>query len=493
MLKTSIRIRDRAEAQALFKKLIDRTLPNEDILVFCLGNLCDLLLEELSINNDPEILDEITPLIAKTLDIAEEANSYYWLAETKLLQAKLALIQMKIEEAKRLMIQAQRIADLHGLNSLASRISSEHDKLLEQVDVWDTVEKEEAPISERIKLASTNGVLERIQGKRAVESPELIDDVPMLLAIISKTGYMVLTNPFSVEIPFDEDRVGEFISFFNSISGQMFSKSLDRAKFGEYTLLLKTLNSFSFCYLFEGQSYLAQKRLNNFYETIKSDGSILEILNTAIHIGQVINLKENPKLETMIAKCFLSDQQKFQVTAEKEEVHKLIKRSRRIRKQRATRKQRVSKIVITEILIEIVSLLLFLTSHFLFLGYIGKLEAAWIVPGEKGFLVYVDLTFYLGIGGHLIVLTIMIISWLNETVKNIWIKAEILVQIAALGLFLAAQLLYLSFLGFLPRLNYSDFEYGTIIDIPFYIGIACQLIVVVLILYEYMKHFLNSN
>ena len=88
---------------------------------------------------------------------------------------------MNIEEAKRLMTQAQRIADLHGLNLLAWGNSSEHDKLLEQVDVWDTVKKEEAPLSERVKLASTNGVLERIQGRRAVEPPELVDEEPILL------------------------------------------------------------------------------------------------------------------------------------------------------------------------------------------------------------------------------------------------------------------------------------------------------------------------
>ena len=104
-------MRDRVEAQALYKELIDRT--SGEPLVFCLGHLCDLLLEELSVYNDPEILDEITPLIAKCLEMAETVHNYNWLAETKLLQAKFALIQMDIEEAKRLMVQAQRIADLH--------------------------------------------------------------------------------------------------------------------------------------------------------------------------------------------------------------------------------------------------------------------------------------------------------------------------------------------------------------------------------------------
>ena len=59
------------------------------------------------------------------------------------------------------------IKDLHGFNLLASKISSEYDKLLEQVDIWENVKKDKAPMAERIKLASIYGVLERIQGKRA--------------------------------------------------------------------------------------------------------------------------------------------------------------------------------------------------------------------------------------------------------------------------------------------------------------------------------------
>ncbi|MHA2269658.1 MAG: tetratricopeptide repeat protein, partial [Promethearchaeota archaeon] len=117
VMKTSTRMRDHVDAQGIFKELIDGTNLGRlfpDYLMICIGNLCDLLLEELSMYNDPEILDEILPLITKCLDIAEDEHNYYWLAEGKLLQGKLALIQMKFEEGKRLMVEAQRIAELHG-------------------------------------------------------------------------------------------------------------------------------------------------------------------------------------------------------------------------------------------------------------------------------------------------------------------------------------------------------------------------------------------
>jgi len=74
MLKSSTRMRDRVEAQALYKELIDRT--SEYALIFSLSSLCDLLLEELSMHNDPNILDEIIPLITKSLEMAEKAHNY---------------------------------------------------------------------------------------------------------------------------------------------------------------------------------------------------------------------------------------------------------------------------------------------------------------------------------------------------------------------------------------------------------------------------------
>jgi len=302
MMKTSTRMRDRVEAQALFRELIDRA--SEDVLIFSLSNLCDLLLEELSMNNDPEILDEIIPLITKSLDIAETAHNYFWLAETKLLQAKLALIQMNIEEAKKLMVEAQHIADLHGLDLLAWGISSEHDKLLNQIDVWDKVKKEEAPIAERIKLASVNETIDRIQGKRAVEPPELINEMPVLLLIIAEGGIPAFSKTFTEELYIEETLISGFLTAFNAFSGELFSKGLDRAKFGDYMLIMDSVGSFSICYLFKGQTYRAKQKLTKFTRSMENTVSIWGVFKNFHKTHQTIILSENPSLESLIKEIF---------------------------------------------------------------------------------------------------------------------------------------------------------------------------------------------
>jgi tetratricopeptide (TPR) repeat protein len=304
IMKSSTRIRDRMEAQSLYKKLIE--LANGDILIYSIGSLCNLLLEELSINNDPEILDEIIPLITKSLDMAEKAKNYRWLANSKLLQGKLALIQMNIEEAKQYLTQAQRIADLHGLKILAQEVSKEHDKLVIQINDWDNLKERNAPISERIKLASTYDVLTRIQGQSAVVPSELVDEQSTVLLILAEGGVLVFSYPFSEEWGIDEDLFSGFLSAFTSFSTEFFSKGLDRVKFGDEMMLMESIDAFSFCYLFKGQSYSAKQKLTKFAEEVQNDTSLWQSLEQHYKTSQILELKECPRLESLITEIFMS-------------------------------------------------------------------------------------------------------------------------------------------------------------------------------------------
>ncbi|MHA1884764.1 MAG: tetratricopeptide repeat protein [Promethearchaeota archaeon] len=302
MMKTSTRIRDRAEAQALFKELID--LSNEDTLIYCMGSLCDLLLEELSLYGDPKVLDEILPLLLKSINMAEEAHNFNWLAETKLLQAKLALIQINIQEGKKLMLEAQRIAETHGLSLLAWGISTEHDKLLEQINTWDSIREKGAPMAERIKLASTNGVIERIQGKQTVQPPESGDEEPILLLIMDNNGATYFSHRFVPNWDYG-DLFSDFMSAFNTFSKEIFSNSIDRIKSKENTILIHPVDPFLACYVIKGQSYPALQKLTRFTEAIQENSEIWDALNKAIKTSEMLELKKPPTLKTIIDEIFI--------------------------------------------------------------------------------------------------------------------------------------------------------------------------------------------
>lgn len=305
VLKKRGRIRNHTEAELLLKQITEDEISSPQLYLLALVNLCELFLEELDMTNNSEVLDELIPLIAQLSNIAEDQNAYLWLAEIKLLQAKLALIQMKIKEAEQLITQSQQIAELHGLNLLAIRISVEHDTLLEQLSTWNSLEKTNAPMSERIKLASFKGVIDRMQGKSAIEPPKLTHEMPVLLLIIGEGGFPLFSNPFAKDWSFKDDIISGFLSAFNSFSGELFAKRLDRAKFGEYTLLMRSISSYSICYLFKGQTYLANQKLTKFVESLQNSDSIWETMNKYYKANRVIELKDHPPFESLIDEIFI--------------------------------------------------------------------------------------------------------------------------------------------------------------------------------------------
>ena len=104
--------------------------------------------------------------------------------------------------------------------------------------------------------------------RRTIEVPNLLDEEPILLLIISKDGIPIFTQSFSKDKIFEAHVFGGFFTALNSFISNIFSEGLDRASFGEYTLLMKDFKPFLFCYIYRGQSYTAQNRIGVFIEEL---------------------------------------------------------------------------------------------------------------------------------------------------------------------------------------------------------------------------------
>jgi tetratricopeptide (TPR) repeat protein len=305
MLRSSNRMRDNAKAEELLKQIVEGEFLYQEFHVLALISLCELYLDELAFNNNQDIIKEIKPLLAQLRDMGERQKSFFWQAEGMVLQAKLALIQMDLSKAKVLLAQAQQIAEEHGLNLLARKISSEHDNLLEKTDEWDKLKEEDSPMSKRIELASFEGVINRLQGKQAIDPPDLVDEEPTLILIIDEGGSLLFSYKFVEDFSYEEDVISGFLTAFTTFSGELFSKGLDRAKFGEDTILMQSVGQFSMCYLFKGQTYPAMQKLSLFAKQIKNSVSILDILDKFSKSSQVLELKDDPSLESLITEIFV--------------------------------------------------------------------------------------------------------------------------------------------------------------------------------------------
>ncbi|MHA2088072.1 MAG: hypothetical protein ACW972_07340, partial [Promethearchaeota archaeon] len=202
--------------------------------------------------------------------------------------------------------QAQEIADENGYQHLAQTISIEHDNLLGQLDVLENLKKTNIPISRRMSLASLSGSISNLIETQEEKTPDVLSEQPVLLLILIEGGVLLLSYPFSDEWESNEELFGSFLTAFMSFSNEFFTEGLDRAKFGQYTVLMEIISKFSICYLYRGQTYLAKKKIEYFIKRLQTIPSILQTLEKFAETSQVIELKDFPFLEGFITEIFMS-------------------------------------------------------------------------------------------------------------------------------------------------------------------------------------------
>ncbi|MFX0137698.1 MAG: tetratricopeptide repeat protein, partial [Candidatus Hodarchaeota archaeon] len=312
-LKTRIGSIHHGKAEKMLKKVVEGKIVDYEITIIALLHLCDLLLNVLQNTGNLEIIDEIKPCIIKLLDLAEKNHSYPLLADVYIFQARLALVTLELKKARKLLTKAQSIADKYQLNRLAVKISTEHDELLKQLEMWENLKDSKPPLTERIELSHLNEQMEGMVKRRVVKLPKLEAEQPVLLIVLSKEGNVLLSNPFTADITFNSQYFSEFLSSYNILCDQILSESFDRVKFGHHTVLIRAVDSFSICYMFQGQSYSARQKLLHFSNAVKKEPDIMRILQEASNKNLEIKVNEILSLEELIYESFLSDPQQFQM------------------------------------------------------------------------------------------------------------------------------------------------------------------------------------
>ena len=147
--------------------------------------------------------------------------------------------------------------------------------------------------------------MEKMVRRRAVEIPELLDEKPILLLIVSEGGRLLFSHSFVEETSIDSQIFGGFLTTIDYFIREMFSEGLDRAVFGEYTLLMKSIPPFFISYIFKGDSYYALQKTKKFIDHIRKEENIWQNLLKSFQVNQIIRLKDIPLLETLITDIFI--------------------------------------------------------------------------------------------------------------------------------------------------------------------------------------------
>jgi hypothetical protein len=136
------------------------------------------------------------------------------------------------------------------------------------------------------------------------DTEELVDEEPVVILIITAGGVLIFSYSFIDEWERDNEMFGNFLSAFTSFSDEFFSEEFDRAKFGQYTVLMEPMPNFSVCYLFRGHTIPASQKLAKFAEKIQNNPVIWETLEKFHEACQVLELKAVPSLKSLITEIF---------------------------------------------------------------------------------------------------------------------------------------------------------------------------------------------
>ncbi|MHA1745561.1 MAG: hypothetical protein ACTSWW_06150 [Promethearchaeota archaeon] len=304
LLKTSQRTRDLGMAQEILESIAKQEVIHIGVTQKAILNLCEMLLNEFEGTKNIEASKEFSFLLKRLQNTAEKHHSYPMLAETYVLDAKLNMLHFDLKKARHSLTQAQKIAERYGLTRLAIKISNEHDKLLQNLEVWNQMKESNASISDRLEKIAINDQISTMLKTKRGEIPDASPESPILLIIMASSGLPLYTKIFSKEWTFSEGLFSGFLSAFNSFSDQIFSEGLDRANFGKYTILMANLAPFMICYVFEGQSFLAQQKFSQFNSTVHDSEQIWKKLTLANRTGQIIRDDSGEGLGLIVTTIF---------------------------------------------------------------------------------------------------------------------------------------------------------------------------------------------
>ncbi|MBY9001374.1 MAG: tetratricopeptide repeat protein [Candidatus Heimdallarchaeota archaeon] len=303
-LKNQREIGAASDSKKILLDLINKQNIDYSVSVEAILNLCELLLIELGTTEDMSLLIETKGLIAQLTEIASYQNLYPLLAEAYLLQAQIALIEIKIDEAKYFISNAQQLAEERGLRRLAIIISNEYDLILDKLDQWDDFTRKLPTIAEKLELTHIEKMLSQLIKKRMIDTSYAVkeEEYPAMLFILNTLGTILFTENFDEQL--DDQDLEQFLEVLREIKPEECSTSIQRNRFQEFTYLTKNINSFLFSYVFVGKAYSSINKMNAFIDEIKDPSPIWDILKSCEDTGQPISVLNRMAISQTINDVF---------------------------------------------------------------------------------------------------------------------------------------------------------------------------------------------
>lgn len=265
VLKTSKRTISKAKAQEILTEISKDEIHDFELSYLANLALIELLLNELKDTGEEEIIEEIRYYIEIMEDQAVEKSAFSIQAESYLLHSQLALIQLEISKAEQYINRAYNISKSHGITKIEMKASDLQDELLNTISTWEKLIEEDASLSDRIKEANIEELLNVMINVKEERNLERKTIRPALFLILAEGGVKIYEKKFKEGAKLKSALISGLLTAIHGLSESAFSthSSVQRIKHNEYTVIIKPTNQILFCFVFKGKSYTALKKLDD--------------------------------------------------------------------------------------------------------------------------------------------------------------------------------------------------------------------------------------
>lgn len=254
LMKLSKSTRNKALAMNIFEKIAIGPLIDHTVTFQALIHFLDMLITKLIESEDNHIYEEVKHQIDKIEKFASGEKISDLQVKALLFKSKIALIEGNFDEAKRILLVANNIADEYGYTSLSIRISSEYDELYRLVN-RQIISGNNGNNNFRDRLV--NSRLNHLITQYSLSKPKIVEieeSIPMHLFVTRFDNEEVIE--MSIAKSSDEDYKSLISTIRTLISS--FKKpedTIDRLNFNDYIITSFSDDNWIMCMIFKGSSY----------------------------------------------------------------------------------------------------------------------------------------------------------------------------------------------------------------------------------------------
>ena len=301
-LRSTQRLKEQYESLKLLESIISSDIIDYQTFILAYLYIFEAKIFELKVYRKPEIILEANNILNEMVKLTSFSLSA-WTAKILALQARMKVLELKFDEAKKCLNDAIQIAVLKSMNRIAFQFSNQYDEMVNTIVDLEKNQASDLTLNERLDIMDLT-IFDSDRNKFSLQIP---DEEPVYLSLITTQGITLFSHPFGL---FSSENFDQLISGFlvaiNSVILKLFSSSgfIERIKNKEYTITLYTLlDPIHICYAYKGFSYHAQKKIELFKDLLIKE-HLVEMLMVASNKNKILNDNEIIFLTEKLNKIF---------------------------------------------------------------------------------------------------------------------------------------------------------------------------------------------